>query len=114
MFWRSISGTVGFTCTIFGTPMISLVAQQTIFNTAPFWASLLGWCFLKERISPFEICAMAFSFTGICIIATSKQITAVEDAEQQDDDSSVFKVVLGSGLMFMAAWQFATQFILTR
>ena len=46
LFWRGFIGTVGFTCLALGVALIPLLIQNTIFNTAPFWASILGWVFL--------------------------------------------------------------------
>ena len=102
--------------------MIPLVAQNTIFNTAPFWATLLGWCFLREGVSKFEIFAMIMSFIGVCLIATSKQITGDVDEEQakdvEEDEAggidSLGKVLLGSGLVFVTSWAFAIVSTLTR
>ena len=76
---RSIIGTIGFTCMTFGVTMIPLVAQNTIFNTSPFWATLLAWCIFKERITCFEIIALILSFAGVCLIALSKKIIPDEE-----------------------------------
>ena len=95
--------------------MIPLVAQITIFNTATFWATLLGWCFLRETISLFEAIAMVVSFGGVCIIATSKQIMVESSASIIEDEDNVSgAIILGSGLMFVTAWAYASVSILTR
>ena len=71
---RSVIGTIGFTCLTFGMAFIPLVVQNTIFNTAPFWTSLLGWVFLNEAMTSFEIVALILSFGGVILIATSSSI----------------------------------------
>ena len=82
---RSLIGTIGFTCMTFGVAMIPLVAQNTIFNTSPFWATLLAWCIYRERITYFEICAMIMSFGAICLIALSKKIIPPEESDVEDE-----------------------------
>ena len=77
-------GTVGFTTFTFGVALVPLVVQNTIFNTAPFWASLLGWCFLKEYITKFEIVAMILSFGGVCAIAISNKVSNETDEDSEE------------------------------
>ena len=72
---RCVVGTIGFTSITFGVALVPLVVQNTIFNTAPFWASLLGWLFLKESITTFEIIAMILSFGGVVTIALSSRLS---------------------------------------
>lgn len=113
--WRSLFGTIGFTCQAVGTPMIPLVVLQTINGTSPFWAGVLGWCFLRESISRFEICAMVLSFVGICIIASSKAITSTAgDVVMDDEGDSLVMILVGSSLIFVNAWMFASVAIVTR
>ena len=47
---------------------LSLVLATTLINTTPFWASLIGWLFLKETLSKFEIFALVVSFMLIFIV----------------------------------------------
>ena len=63
--------TIGFTLIPFGVAMVPLVVQNTIFNTAPFWTSLLGWIFLSEAITLFEVVALILSFSAITMITIS-------------------------------------------
>ena len=109
-------GTIGFTSITFGVALVPLVVQNTIFNTAPFWASLLGFCFLKEYITKFEICAMVFSFGGVCMISAPNREATAEVADEGSEEvaNSSSKELLGSGLIFCTAWCYATVSILTR
>jgi drug/metabolite transporter (DMT)-like permease len=43
-----------------------------LYNTAPFWASVLGYVFLKESLKINEIWAMIVGFFGIIIVALSR------------------------------------------
>ena len=70
---RCIAGTIGFTSITYGVAMVPLVVQQTLFNTAPFWASILGYFFNGERITSYEIMAMLISFGGVLMISFSGQ-----------------------------------------
>lgn len=109
-------GTLGFTTITFGVALVPLVVQNTIFNTAPFWASLLSFCFLKEYITKFEICAMILSFGGVCMISVPNEATGEEIADEESEEvgTSSSKQILGSGLIFCTAWCYATVSILTR
>lgn len=95
--------------------MVPLLVQNTIFNTAPFWASILGWLFNRERITNFEILALILSFVGVLCISFS--------GYNKDDDSSTAVVtedgipgshLIGSGLIFITSWCYAFVSILTR
>ena len=63
--------------------MVPLVVQNTIFNTAPFWASLLGWIFLRESITRFEFIAMLLSFGGVMMIAFSNDKASEEGVVEE-------------------------------
>lgn len=45
---------------------------QIIYNTAPFWASLLAFIFMKEKMKSVEIVAMVASFTLIMLLFVSR------------------------------------------
>ena len=85
---RSLVATIGFTTITFGVAMVPLVVQNTIFNTAPFWSSLLGWIFLSEAITPFEIVAMILSFGAIILITMSSALKNDETADIIDEPST--------------------------
>ena len=51
--------------------MVPLVIVQTLSNTSPFWAALLAWCFIGEKMNPLEITALVVSFIGVCFIASA-------------------------------------------
>ena len=69
---RSVIGYAGYTMMTFGVNMVPLSVQNTLYNTAPIWASILGYCFLNEGISMFESIALILSFGAVACIALSK------------------------------------------
>ena len=67
--------------------MVPLIVMSTIFQTAPFWASLLGYFVIGENISCFESVAMVLSFCGlICICISSSQHDNDEQADLEAGD----------------------------
>ena len=70
---RSFIGTAGFTMITFGVSMVPLTVQNTVFNTAPIWASILGYFCLGEAITSFEIVALVLSFGAVVSIALAKE-----------------------------------------
>ena len=104
---------ISYTCITFGISMVPLVVQYTIFNMAPFWTFFLGWCFLKEKVNLFEIFALICSFGGVLLIAT---------AEQSDDEkktgitglNGIYARIVGSIVILVASWGYATVCIQTR
>ena len=72
MFIRVAVGTIGFTSYLFAIKYLPLGLLMILYNTAPFWASLLGFLFLEETLHKYEIAAMLLGFLGIVIVALSK------------------------------------------
>lgn len=90
--------------------MVPLMVQNTIFNTAPFWASLLGYCFAGESITRFEGLAILLSFGGVILIAFSNS----NKNDVHLETISLNKQLLGSFLVFVTSWCFAIVTNLTR
>lgn len=115
---RCIIGTIGFTSITFGVAMVPLLVQNTIFNTAPFWAALLGFFFLGEVITSFEIFAMIVSFGGVVLIALSNSATgsseSADTAAVDTIDYSSGKQILGCCLIFLTSLCYAFVSIVTR
>ena len=65
---RCIFGTVGFTTYVFAIKYLPLAITSTIWNTAPFWTTLIAFIFLKERLRRLEMVAMFLSFGGVLMI----------------------------------------------
>ena len=74
LFLRCVLDLTAYIGIVFGLPLVPLIVMSTIFQTAPFWASILGYFVIGETISCFEIIAMFASFGGIiCICISSRQ-----------------------------------------
>ena len=74
LFLRCVLDLICYIGCVFGLPLVPLIVMSTIFQTAPFWASILGYFVIGETISCFEIIAMFASFGGIiCICISSRQ-----------------------------------------
>ena len=74
LFLRCVLDLTSYIGIVFGLPLVPLIVMSTIFQTAPFWASILGYFVIGETISCFEIIAMFASFGGIiCICISSRQ-----------------------------------------
>ena len=52
--------------------MVPLVIVQTLSNMSPFWAALLAWLVIGERMNSLEISALCISFVGVYLIANGK------------------------------------------
>ena len=97
--------------------MIPLLVQNTLFNTAPIWASLIGYFALRESLTQFEIFAMIVCFSGVLIIASQG---LVDKRNQVDDDEHTFgesvmgSYALGCCLVLVTSLAYASVSVLTR
>ena len=58
---------------IFATKMLPITIANLIFNTNPFWITLLGYFVLKEKIGILDFVGLIGSFVGVVIIILDKQ-----------------------------------------
>ena len=63
-------GTSAFITVTFGIKMIPLVIVSIVINTAPFWAVILAWCLINEKITKVQGIAMILSFIGIGLVSS--------------------------------------------
>jgi drug/metabolite transporter (DMT)-like permease len=77
-----------------------------IFQTNPFWTSILAYFINKERIAPFEYIAMVLCFCGVMSIALSKPATL-----EASDSSTRLQ---GIAVAFTLSWFFASCNVLNR
>ena len=73
LFRRSLSGVSSFTCMVYAMSMIPLFISNIVFNTMPFWTSILLYFWLKEKVTKYDLICMFGCFVGVIIIAFSKQ-----------------------------------------
>jgi len=118
LFLRSLAGTIGFTTYIFAIKYLPLGLTMIIFNTAPFWATLLAYLALSEKLKAYELIAMLISFVGIVLIAMAKPAADPAEFDEPSDSeaglSDSTKKLIGVVCIFITAWVFATVAVLTR
>ena len=116
---RCILSTLAYVVFVYGISMVSLLDFTAIFNTLPFWASLLGWVFLREGLSLLEICALFFSFGGVLCVAFSTKDDAKE-AEEVKAEGAIKEIekpgthLLGCMMILVAAVSYAGVINITR
>lgn len=118
VFAFTLAGTIGFACVLFGACMVPLLVQCTLFNTAPFWASILGFLFLRERLSKTEILALFLSFGGVICVAYSGSKGSGEQSEGdgagEEETYSSGTFLLGCVFVLVCAWCEASVTLLSR
>ncbi len=58
----------GFVCYLFGLLLTTVANTVFIVSSGPFFAALLGWLLLRERVSRLAWIAIAFALLGIAIM----------------------------------------------
>jgi drug/metabolite transporter (DMT)-like permease len=93
LFWESFLGNFLFSiCMLYGVALSSALAAGVIMAGIPAAVAFLSWLFLKERIAPRVMLAIACAVAGIGLVAVAKpQGPAVGEAP-----------LLGSLLLFAA------------
>jgi drug/metabolite transporter (DMT)-like permease len=116
--YRSLFGTITINAYLVSVYLVPISLAQIIYNTTPFWASLLSWHLLGERMMCIELVAMCLSFVGIMMIATSKpeDIPSEQAAENQEAEertqaivhqASAFAKAFGCFMVLIASWAVA-------
>jgi drug/metabolite transporter (DMT)-like permease len=67
-----MTGLIGFALWTLGSLMMPLMIHMVILQTAPFWTSILGTIFNKEKVSAFEYFAMTLCLATIGFVIFSK------------------------------------------
>jgi len=68
---RSIFGTAGFALYIYNLALIPMWLLLIIFQTNPFWSSVLAHFFTKDKVTVYEIIGMFICFAGVIMITVS-------------------------------------------
>ena len=68
---RSCTQVIGFIGFATANKILPLSVWFVVFSSNIFSTAILGRCWLKEILEPFEIVCMIFAFTGIIIIGLS-------------------------------------------
>lgn len=70
LFIRSLFGHSSFIFFCTAVPLAPLSLLMIIFNTCPFWISIVAFCLLKERVIGVEIVGMCVCFAMVIVIAS--------------------------------------------
>ncbi len=67
-FWRGFTGFISLTLFFYALPLMHLSTSVALLQTSPLFFTLLTFLFLRERISPLLLCALALSFIGMLFV----------------------------------------------
>ena len=73
LFVRCLVGLIGLNVIVYAVKVLPIFVVSIIFNTGPFWASLLSYLVLKENVTRSELIGICGCFTGICVLAYGKK-----------------------------------------
>ena len=90
--------------------LIPLSLLVIIFQTSPFWISILGYFVNYEPIVGIEVIGMVVCFIGVVVITLSQNSHATEETI----DSGINLRILGIGMIFTCAWLNAITCVLNR
>ncbi|MDM0043933.1 DMT family transporter [Variovorax dokdonensis] len=100
VFLESFLGNFLFSiCMLFGVSMTSAVSAGVIMAAIPAMVALISWIFLRERITPQVMLAIAFSALGIGLLALAP---AHGHAPAASDTATSARPWLGNLLVFCA------------
>ena len=102
---RCVATIAGMLSFFFAVKYLPLSTAVVIYNTMPFFTTLFGGVFLRERISYIDLGAMIFSLGGVAVVALA---TATEES---GDPKNVYFGLLGITLTLLL---FSGAFILSR
>ena len=112
-------GCVGYTCLVISLKLIPMFIFIIIFNTVPFWSSILGYYVCGDKISRFEVCLMVGCFSGVVALALAKggvfdfqNETSVQNENEIKISTSNY--VYGMGSVLITSWMFSSITVITR
>ena len=65
---RSVFGTIGVLCNFYAVDHLLLADANILNKLSPFFALLMGALILKEKLKPFQICAVITAFCGALLV----------------------------------------------
>ena len=81
MLLRSFGGTWGFILFYYVITILPLTLTTVVFQTNPFWMSVVAVCFLKEKIMTVELIGMFFCFGGVVMVTLAPGESSVATDE---------------------------------
>lgn len=76
---------------VIGSTLVPLTVQQTLTNTTPFWASIIGYCAINERLSFPVLVAMLISFVGVVLVTYDQSRQQDAEGGDQQPEMTLFK-----------------------
>jgi len=113
VFWRSMTGQIAFFLYNYCLTLIPMTYVVIIFQTAGFWASLLAFFFMKERLHVVEIVGLVICFTGVVAITLNGSKNSPDKISLTDNVPQREKI-MGFLLVFAGAWIYAACCVLNR
>jgi drug/metabolite transporter (DMT)-like permease len=90
---RCIVGLIGFTCNVYTVSLIPLFLTSIIFNTSPFWTSIMQYCTAGVSISYSEMIGMLGCFGGVIVLSLAKNADIhIEISELSDEPDGFFDI----------------------
>ena len=83
---RFLIGTIGFASFTIAMKYIPLSMFFVIFNSNPFTTALLGYLWLKENLTKFEVVAMLCAFGGIVMMSLAEPAGVNDDLATSASD----------------------------
>lgn len=78
---------------IFATKMLPITIANLIFNTNPFWITILGYFVLKEKIGIMDFVGLIGSFIGVLIIIFDKEEDKSESKSQVNTAGVIVAII---------------------
>jgi drug/metabolite transporter (DMT)-like permease len=86
---QSFIGLTNYICLLTGCKLLPIFLANIILNTCPFWAALLAFLILSEKIKCVDIICMVGCFTGVIILALAPAPTAVTIGEHKNTSKMI-------------------------
>lgn len=104
LIWIVLRALVGNSCFVminYSLTINSMSIQSILFQTNPFWTSIMAVFLLRESVKLYEYIAMGICFLGVVGIAVSKQQQqSIQTSDQTQVTMTVFSVIIA----FSTSW----------
>jgi len=87
LFLRGFVGFLSFSCYYYSMSRLSLADATTIMFSSPLYTGILGFLFLRERVSRFDVALTVISISGVIMVVRGGGSSSDSDNPSADDDS---------------------------
>jgi drug/metabolite transporter (DMT)-like permease len=110
---RGLMGFISFSCYYYAMSRLTLADSTTIMFSSPLYTGILGWIFLRERVSKFDISLTLISIVGVLMVVRPRALFGDQgDLEAvpvgAEDDSALLHTM---GLMAAIAGSIVSAFV---